>query len=185
LKPTFLELKNQFFLYKIIALACFDTLADLLDPGQFDIKIKWPNDILVNKKKIAGVLIENNISSSSIASTVAGIGINVNQVDFDGLENATSLKIVTGRDFSVPAILGTLCHRIEHYYLALRQNKLSEISSAYLSKMYGLGMALEFTIGTRRRSLFVKGVTEGGLLKLEDENGHLVEADVKELTWML
>src|SRR5688572_20998788 len=48
LKPTFLALKNNFYLYKVAALACFDTLSEILGKRQFDIKIKWPNDMLVN-----------------------------------------------------------------------------------------------------------------------------------------
>jgi BirA family transcriptional regulator, biotin operon repressor / biotin---[acetyl-CoA-carboxylase] ligase len=59
LKPTFLELKKQFLLYQIAALACYDTIAGLLNNSQYDIKIKWPNDILINRKKTAGILIEN------------------------------------------------------------------------------------------------------------------------------
>ena len=92
LKPSFLELKNQFFLYQITALACYDLMAELLNNSQYDIKIKWPNDILVNKKKIAGILIENVITHSTLNYSVIGIGINVNQLLFTDGINATSLK---------------------------------------------------------------------------------------------
>ena len=85
LKPTFLDLKNQHYLYQISALACYDALAELLDSSQFDIKIKWPNDILVNKQKIAGILIENNISNTQLSWSVVGVGFNVNQTIFDRL----------------------------------------------------------------------------------------------------
>ena len=58
LHPVFLSADKQFYLSKITALAVFNTLTEFIDASQHDIKIKWPNDILVNKKKIAGILIE-------------------------------------------------------------------------------------------------------------------------------
>src|SRR4051812_18760955 len=82
-KPAFLSLANQYFLYIVSALAVHDTTAEFLAPRQFDIKIKWPNDILVNRKKIAGILIENRITGNLINASVIGIGINVNQASFD------------------------------------------------------------------------------------------------------
>ena len=60
LKPTFLPIDNTFYLSKISALAVYDVLTDILPNSQYDTKIKWPNDILVNQQKIAGILIENN-----------------------------------------------------------------------------------------------------------------------------
>src|ERR1043165_9220886 len=82
LRPVFLNSKNTFYLSKITALALHDLLTEILDVGQFDIKIKWPNDILVNSKKIAGVLIENSILNEHLQWSVIGIGINVNQDNF-------------------------------------------------------------------------------------------------------
>ena len=66
LKPTFLSIENSFYLSKITALAIYDVLTDILTSGQYDIKIKWPNDILVNQQKIAGILIETNYTVGGI-----------------------------------------------------------------------------------------------------------------------
>lgn len=83
LKPYFLSIGNTFYLSKISALAVYDVLADILPSGQYDIKIKWPNDILVNQNKISGILIENNFTSTNIQHSVIGIGLNVNQDNFN------------------------------------------------------------------------------------------------------
>ncbi len=184
LKPTFLELKNQFFLYQITALACHDTLSELLAYRQYDIKIKWPNDILVDRKKIAGILIENNLQGTVINWSVAGIGINVNQDEFSGISTATSLKLLTGTDHSVHAVLDILCRHLEKYYLQLKSGKFESIRQAYLENLYGLSETLEFEVNDTIRKLYVKGVSNSGLLNLLDEDGKLMEADVKQVKWI-
>jgi len=67
-------------------------------------KIKWPNDIYVKDQKIAGILIENSIRSSRISETIIGVGLNVNQTVFDGV-NATSLKIKSDQHFKLNDVL--------------------------------------------------------------------------------
>ena len=185
LKPTFLSIKNQFFLYQIVALACYDSVAEILESSQFDIKIKWPNDILVNKKKIAGILIENSIQNNQINSCVAGIGLNVNQAVFDEKISATSLKLVTGSNHSIDAVLKILCKHLEKHYLALRNLKQDAITEAYLKHLYGLNEFLDFEIEGERNNLLVKGLSEAGLLLLENKSGKIIEADVKDVKWIL
>jgi chromosome segregation ATPase len=80
-------------LNEIIAVAIRDCVANFL-PHE-NVQIKWPNDILVNHKKIAGVLVENNIANGNIVSSVIGIGLNVNQVKFDSTILANSFKLIT------------------------------------------------------------------------------------------
>lgn len=138
LKPGFLDLKNQFYLYQIAALACYDAMAEILDSSQFDIKIKWPNDILVNSRKIAGILIETNIQNNRLNWCVAGFGINVNQTDFGDLQTATSIKQLTTKEFLPTEVLKSLCRYFEKYYLALLNNKFEEINQNYLKHFFGL-----------------------------------------------
>ena len=68
--------------------------------------IKWPNDIVINNKKICGILIENVIMGNEIHALVAGFGININQINFpDDIPNATSLKLLTNKDYDVYEIV--------------------------------------------------------------------------------
>jgi len=184
LKPTFLDLKNQFFLYQVAALACYDTLAELLENSQFDIKIKWPNDILVNKHKVAGILIENTILNNRISSCVAGIGININQVLFAEGIRATSLAKLTNDIYVINHVLKVLCKYLEKYYLALKSEKLDFIKESYLSHFFGLNSWLDFEVNGAVKPLLVKGITDHGLLLLEEKNGRLMEADVKDVKWV-
>ena len=88
LYPQFLAIQHQFQLNQSISLGVRDFIAKYV---QKPVKIKWPNDIYVNEKKIGGILIQNTLSGSSIQSTIAGIGINVNQKHFESmLEMKTS-----------------------------------------------------------------------------------------------
>lgn len=184
LKPSFLDIQNQFFLYQISALACYDTMAELLSDSHFDIKIKWPNDILVNKKKIAGILIENNVLNGRISWSVVGIGINVNQTKFGENIQATSLKLLQNeKAFEVSQVLKLLCGHLEKYYLALKNNKVDFIKENYLTHFFGLNSFLDFEVKGETRSFLVKGVGEKGLLLLEDNNGKVLEADVKDMKW--
>src|ERR1700741_5411456 len=97
--PDFLSSSDHFYLSKITALALYDSLSELFDPSQHDIKIKWPNDILVNEEKIAGILIENVFRLGKLQQSVVGVGLNVNQEDFSALKNrATSVKNCVKQD---------------------------------------------------------------------------------------
>lgn len=186
LKPAFLGLKNQFFLYQITALACYDTMAEILNNSHFDIRIKWPNDVLVNKHKIAGILIENIIGNSTIEWSVIGVGINVNQLNFVRGMNATSLRMLLLNDkpFPVKEILLRLCAHLEKYYLALKNNKTEWIKEQYLQKMFGLNAWLNFEVEGKVKNLLVKGLSDTGLLVLKDGIGRVLEADVKDVKWL-
>lgn len=185
LKPVFLEIKNQFFLYQISALACYDVMAELLNNSQYDIKIKWPNDILVNKKKIAGILIENGVIGNRLSNSVIGLGMNINQVNFHETLNATSIFKLTSRKLEIDSILELLCKNLEKYYLQLKSGKLNEISTNYLKHLFGLNSWIEFEIDSKKTIQFVKAISEEGLLVLKDEFGNEKEYDVKEIKWII
>jgi len=91
-----LSVQRQFLLTKIVSLSLVDLLAKFGVPA----KIKWPNDVYVNDRKIAGVLIENVIQGKTITRSIIGIGLNVNQRSFEGLK-ATSLSLENNRHYSI------------------------------------------------------------------------------------
>jgi len=184
LKPGFLELKYQFFLYIIAALAVYDTTAEILDSSQFDIKIKWPNDILVNRKKIAGILIENKLLHHVMEWSIVGIGLNVNQENFEGL-NATSLKSKGEQEIKVQDVLNRLCRHLEKFYLLLKSEKYEFLRDLYIQRLFGLNETLKFRMNNAVRHLRVKGIAAGGLLLLETEEKAMLEVDLKEVEWML
>ncbi len=184
LKPGFLSLQKQFYLYLITALACYDTTSEFLQHGQFDIKIKWPNDILVDQKKIAGILIENNLLQNVIKWSVVGIGININQKKFDGF-SAISLYSLLGEKTDNEKVLGTLCGAFEKYYLDLKNKRFEYLRELYISRLFALNSVRDFTIKGKIQSFCVKGIGETGLLILENDQQKKIEVDVKEVAWNL
>lgn len=185
LKPVFLELDQQFFLYQIAALACYDTITELLNTSHIDIKIKWPNDILLGSKKLSGILIENSIQNNTINWSVIGIGMNVNQLSFADSLNASSLRLANGKDLSVEATLNLLCENLEKYYLALINSKFEWININYQEKLFGKNEYLPYEMDEQTHYMMVEGITKEGLLILKDRDGKERKVDVKQAKLLL
>lgn len=186
LKPHFLGYKQTFYLSKISALAVYDVLTEILPIGQYDIKIKWPNDILVNHHKIAGILIENSFLTNLVHYSVIGIGLNINQSIFNGFEReATSLKMLLNKNLERMQIMELLCRNLEKWYLKLKEQKFDLIDSKYLSVLFGMNQLLEFEDANGIHfKAEPKGVSNEGKLILKQEDLSLKEFDVKELKFL-
>ncbi len=105
LRPQRLRAAEQFRLSQAVSLAVCEALRE---EGLMAV-IKWPNDIYVGEKKIVGMLIEQHVMGEYVTSAVAGIGLNVNQTEFDPtLPNPTSLSLATGRPIDREAVLETI-----------------------------------------------------------------------------
>jgi BirA family transcriptional regulator, biotin operon repressor / biotin---[acetyl-CoA-carboxylase] ligase len=180
LKPTFLNSKNSFYLSKITALALYDVLTESLASGQFDIKIKWPNDMLVNSKKIAGVLIENSLLHDSLQWSVVGIGLNVNQRNFDALPEATSLNLLSSATFDLDQVNESIFRHFEKWYLRLKKSEFRAINEAYHKVLFGLNENSEFEQNGKRFRGTIKEVNESGLLIVESDNRTL-SFEMKEI----
>ena len=134
-KPMFLNAQDQFLLNKAFSLGLYDYLSSALKGA---VKIKWPNDMVVNEKKICGILIENQIQGQNIHNSIVGIGLNVNQENFS-MPTATSMKVLEDKDFNLQNVLPELMGFLEKRYLQLRSGNLEELNSEYLSALYWLG----------------------------------------------
>ena len=136
-----LYLINQFFLIKAVALG-LKKYIDNLSVGM--VKIKWPNDILVNGRKIAGILIENSIIGQKINFSIIGIGFNVNQTKFPKYDReAISLAILRGRPMNRERILEDLFQEI-NLQLDRLEDDAANVSKEYIASLYGLGKTMEF-----------------------------------------
>jgi len=134
LYPRFLQIQQQFLLSQIVSLGVFDFITKYIKQN---IKVKWPNDIYVGNKKIAGILIQNTISLNQLQAAVVGIGINVNQEQFlSDAPNPTSLKLETGINFNLDELIKELCSCLEKRYLQLRSQQYHLIQQDYLNNLY-------------------------------------------------
>jgi BirA family biotin operon repressor/biotin-[acetyl-CoA-carboxylase] ligase len=167
LYPAPLAATQIFLLNKLFSCALYDFLIEWLPDA--DVQIKWPNDLLVNRRKIAGMLLENQLSGSRINSTVAGFGINVNQTKFPEKDyrQATSMAQVAGHEFDLNEVLEDLLARIEARWLAMRAGRRDQIERDYLQNLFGYQEKIELEIGGEIELRYLAGVDPHGRLALQ------------------
>ena len=103
----------------ILVITCIITLAirDLLLDEGVEARIKWPNDIWVGDRKICGILIENIMDGDSVARSIVGVGLNLNQTSWpEDIPNPVSLKLLTGKVYSSKRVLRRLHEKISLRY---------------------------------------------------------------------
>ena len=165
LKPTFLAIKDQFYLNIVTSLAVANTIEHYI---KTDAKIKWPNDIYIGDLKTCGILIQNNISASQLISTIVGIGLNVNQTSFDpNIPNPTSLKLSTHQEHEVGEVRDTLFGEYESAYLKLKDGDHEELMEAYQSRMYRIGVLSKFKIDEKIVEGKIDAINSMGQLVIE------------------
>ncbi len=180
IKPTFLSVKNQFYLTIITSLAVTDFLKE---QSVAEVRIKWPNDILVDKKKIGGILIENSVQQETIQQSIVGIGLNINQNNFS-IPTATSLAIVKNQDFDLNQSLNSLLENFEKKYLQLRSGELAKLKSEYLENLFGLGEPRSFISNGEEFEGTIEGVNENGELIVFSSN-QKKSYNLKEISFVL
>jgi BirA family transcriptional regulator, biotin operon repressor / biotin---[acetyl-CoA-carboxylase] ligase len=178
LKPNFLSIKDQFYLTIAVSLGVHDFLVEQLGG---DVKIKWPNDVMVGEKKITGILIENNLAGEKLQQSVVGIGLNVNQKAFS-VGTATSMALVAKKEFDLSAELNGLVEKLEIRYLQLRSGKTAELKEAYLKNLYRIREEHTFTSNGQRLTGKIEGVDESGKLKI-DSKGQVAYFGLKEISF--
>jgi BirA family transcriptional regulator, biotin operon repressor / biotin---[acetyl-CoA-carboxylase] ligase len=186
LHPTFIDADKQYLLIKIISLAVADLLADILfqveKAGR--IKIKWPNDIYIDDKKIGGILIENIWRDNKLQSSVVGIGININQTHFVSTNKSTSLALLTNRETDLKQVIEHLCSHIEARYLQLKTNKLENIDFEYLQRLYRLNTWNLFSANNQTFEGNIIGVADSGKLNVLMKTGETIAFDLKEIVFI-
>lgn len=182
LYPDFLDADKQFFLNMAISLAvkdfCESVLAD-------EIEIKWPNDIYYHDYKLGGILIENTISGTRISSSVVGIGINVNQQEFDPtLPNPISLFQISNQEYKIETLVDLLCSFIEKYYMQLRQLHFNFLDKGYTVALYRYQQTHEFKKGEQIFRGEINGVAKDGKLIIHS-NGKEMRFAFKEVAFVI
>jgi BirA family biotin operon repressor/biotin-[acetyl-CoA-carboxylase] ligase len=180
--PKFLLAGKQFYLSKIASLS----IADFLKTESKGIAIKWPNDIYVKNRKIAGILIENSIKGQNISTAIIGIGLNLNQDKFvSDAPNPVSLMQITGKDYDIEMVAEIISENINNWYQKLENGGFGEIDSAYFNLLF---RANEWAVFSKRGKQFearINGIGEFGQLILEERNGLQSEYMFKEVEFVI
>ena len=133
LYPSFLPVQRFFLLSEAIALGVKETLDAYTDR----ITIKWPNDVYYQERKIAGILIENELTGNAYNLSIAGIGLNINQERFlSNAPNPVSLKQITGREYDIEALLRELIQNVLNRYEQLKAGDAESIIRMYHDALY-------------------------------------------------
>lgn len=181
-EPTFLEAKRQFLLSEAVALA----LTDVLKKYEINSKIKWTNDIYVGRKKICGILIEHDLGvEGRLARTIVGIGLNINQKEFDAwVPNPTSMALVGGKTFDVGEVFQELYDALEVRYGQLQSNP-EQIEKEYDALLFRKGELATYRLPNGKSfEGVILGVKSSGELLVESE-GMVVPYLFKEIEFVV
>lgn len=192
--PDHIPASRQFLLSMAVALAVSKTLEHFTD----GINIKWPNDIYWNDRKICGILIENRLSGQRIKDTIAGIGININQLTFHSdAPNPVSLIQITGRETPQEEVTELLTTHLQQLLGELREEAgnpssngqerkaLDALRTSYLQRLY---RREGFHTYRDRQGTFearIDHVEDNGTLCLQLRNGTLRKYAFKEVEFIL
>ena len=169
------DIKEQFYINMRVTIAVYMTLKYFNIPK---LSIKWPNDILSCDKKISGVLIEFIIKNKKIRHTIIGLGLNVNQIFFQNLPNATSMKLVLNKSTCLDKLRIKFLKELK-YYFSLKNNQ--DISIIYHKLLYKNGEICSFkTKGGYLLKGQISGVSYDGKLKIL-LNGSIKEFELKSI----
>ena len=167
-----------FYLSKCVAVSIKDTLSYFL---KHKIHLKWPNDVLVERRKIAGVLIESQWKGNNLFSSIIGVGLNVNQTHFEYGFDATSMKLLSANDYDLKEVLQVLCTNLNFNFSRLLSKEYSDLQQDYLSSLYKYNEKTHFKIGDKLEEVVLKDVNENGMVSLEMLGGKIKEYDFSQV----
>lgn len=174
-----LEASQQVYLNCAVSLALYDTLTMLSVP---EIKVKWPNDIMSGNKKLCGILIENILQGNFIGKSVIGIGLNVNQLDFGDLKDATSIRLLLGKTLDLNALTNQIVICLKKRLNILETNGIKNIKSTYEQVLYRKDTLSTFQDKNAKVFMgLIKGVSDDGKLVIQKEDEKLFEFALKEI----
>ncbi|WP_299984915.1 biotin--[acetyl-CoA-carboxylase] ligase [uncultured Pontibacter sp.] len=180
LSPVFLAVRHQFYLNMAVSLAVLDLLRE---QGLGHARVKWPNDLYFEDRKLGGILIENTVTSQSIQHSIVGIGLNVNQLHF-GIGTATSLAAEVGTQLDVKRLVNRLLELLEKRYLELRSGRTDKLKYEYLQALYRYQEEHGYLVGAEQVQGRIMGVDEDGRLALQIE-GELRYFGFKEVAYII
>ena len=182
---------DQFVISQMASLA----VVDLLGEHDIEAKIKWPNDIYVGDKKICGILIENAVSGKWISHSIVGIGLNVNQRNFDvSIPNPTSMTLSypdKSEDFNLHDLLDEYMNILSGYidrfcHITGGYNRLNQL---YLAQLWRRDEESEFidntTVPATKFTGTIRGISDVGHLLIKTKEGELKEFAFKDISYII
>lgn len=183
LDMSFLPAERQFLLSEAVPLSIIEVLDTLLPARK--LSIKWPNDIYFENHKLAGILINSTIKANMMDVSIIGIGLNVNQMQFqDWPTHPISLQQITGKAYDLDPLLEQLVESI-HKKVEILKSAPTVIEDMYLQRLYRYHTWADYEVDGKTLRLFMTGIDAFGRLMLVDETDHSYCFDIKEIKFLI
>jgi BirA family biotin operon repressor/biotin-[acetyl-CoA-carboxylase] ligase len=170
LHPTPTQLPFLIMVASLAVAHCLEKVSGL------ETQIKWPNDVLINNKKVCGILIESDVKGKAVDYAIIGIGINVNLLPTDFPEiaaTATSLSRELGKELSRRELIRCLLVEVENLYLALPEGDI--VFREWRDRLVTLGKEVKVSSGKTSYKGVAESVASDGSLLLRQPDGHLMK----------
>jgi BirA family biotin operon repressor/biotin-[acetyl-CoA-carboxylase] ligase len=179
----FLPAERQFLLSEAVALGIIEVSDKTLPTEQ--LSIKWPNDIYYGNCKLAGILINSTIKANMMDLSIIGIGLNVNQMQFqDWPTHPISLKMITGKEYDLKPLMDQIASQVIKKVELLKSDP-TVIEQDYLKRLFRYQTWADYEVGGNVRRLFMTGIDSFGRLMLVDETNNSYCFDIKEIRFVL
>lgn len=182
--PENLQISDQFILTIISSLSVYDVVEHLQSNI---VSIKWPNDIYVFDKKIAGILIENKISGKHIKHAIIGVGLNVKQIEFpaDIAHKTTSISLENFEtDVTILEVVRMLQDKLKYYTHIYEHGQVDILLAFYNQRLFRRGIIASFTIDNIKVEGIISEVDKDGLLQVFIHN-RIHKFNMKEISYNL
>src|SRR6187431_1444937 len=170
--------ESVFNLNIVVSLAVIRTLKKYSIP---ELSVKWPNDIMSANKKIGGILIENSIKRTGAITSVVGLGLNVNQLQFKNLPRASSLALICNTFFDKEEILLGIISEMKQMIANYDAVAIS-LWEEYANGLFKMNVPSAFTDENETNFMgIIKGVSPMGKLQILLEDDSICEYNLKEV----
>lgn len=178
---SFMPAADQFLLSQAVPLGLLDVLDRWLPKKAL---VKWPNDIIIENRKLAGILINSTILGQMMGVSVIGVGLNVNQMRFqDWPTHPVSLKMILGREVELVPLLHQLAEAVDRHVEMLRTPEGAELTrKAYLERLYRYHEWANYMVHGQKVKRYVTGIDSFGRLETLDESEMKYVYDIKEIS---
>ena len=182
LEPNFVPIAEQFAVSEVVALSLVDMLAEY----GTEARIKWTNDIYVGDRKLVGILIEHSLAATTLRRTIVGVGINVNQTEFDSsLPNPVSMAQLLNKELNTEEVLQCFLKYLQRNYEVLRDGGAKELHNRYNELLYRLNEYHTYALPSGEKfKAKILGTAPSGALRLEDEEGKMKDYLFKEVEFV-
>ena len=181
---SFLKAADQFLLSEAVPLGLLDVLDTTL-PAE-SLSVKWPNDLFYGGRKLCGILINSTIRGTMMGTSVIGIGLNVNQMEFQPWPTRpVSMKMILGREVALEPLLHLLVEAVSRRTEMLRTDGgVAGIKKDYLSRLFQYHAWADYEVNGQKVQRFITGIDPFGRLETLDESGASFLYDLKEIKYL-